>query len=232
MLSSEELHDELIGSMIAPGAGLVDLDDPAATDQIFDSIFVDAPPESTMFNSVDEGIPFVPYIPIHRHYTDNHAILNAYYSFIHPYFPILPAPQTNLEVDDPAAVSNGFEPVSPLALALLAILVLIPHPDDIYPDSDESICHRRQKAHSYSQMAVESIEVETELLESTTSPSAALSHSSPPHQRDRFHANVPVDLESVLAHAILSIYEYAQRGNLAKMRNRVRILLLLLLRRL
>ncbi|KAK5275491.1 Nitrilase, partial [Exophiala xenobiotica] len=105
-------------------------------------------------------------------------------------------------------------------MALLAILLLIPHPNDLFADSVESICQRRQEAHSYSQMAMESVEMETELLESATSPSAALENSRPSLRRERFHPGVPTELESLLAHVILSIYEYAQRGNLAKMRNR------------
>ncbi|KAI1628272.1 C6 zinc finger domain protein [Exophiala viscosa] len=204
MLSPEELHNELIGSMIAPGAGLLDLDldNKSHSDEIFDSIFVEAPKaDDIVFDVFDSSIQSLPYNPVIRHYSHNKAILNAYYIFIHPYFPILPPPQATLDVDDPASESTVFEPASPLVMALLAILVLIPHPGDLFPDSDESVCQRRQEAHSYSQMAMESIEVETELLESATSPSAALEHS-------------------VLAHAVLSIYEYAQRGNLAKMRNR------------
>lgn len=220
MLSSEDLQNELIGSMIAPGAGLLDLDDGSPSDEIFDSIFVEAPKEEIMFDAFDSGIQSLPYNPVIRHYGDNKGLLNAYYIFMHPYFPILPPPQATLEVDDPASESNGFQPTSPLAMALLAILVLIPHPDDLFPDSDESVCQRRQEAHSYSQMAMESIEVETELLESATSPSAALENSQPSLRRGRLHPCVPTELESVLAHAVLSIYEYAQRGNLAKMRNR------------
>ncbi|KAK4937188.1 hypothetical protein LTR10_022093 [Elasticomyces elasticus] len=223
MLSSEELHNELIGSMIDPGAGLLDLDldNNSHSDEIFDSIFVEAPKEEEIvFDVFDSGIQSLAYNPVVRHYRDNKAILNAYYIFIHPYFPILPPPQATLDVDDSASESTGFEPASPLVMALLTILALIPHPGDLFPDSDESVCQRRQEAHSYSQMAMESVEVETELLESATSPSAALEHSQPLLRRGRFHPCVPTELESVLAHTLLSIYEYAQRGNLAKMRNR------------
>lgn len=221
MLSTEQFHDELIGSMIAPGAGLLDLDDESHSDEIFDSIFLDAPKgEEVVFDAFEPNIQSLPYNPVVRHYETNKSILNAYYIFIHPYFPILPPPPTTLEVDDPASESKGFQPGSPLAMALLAILLLIPHPNDLFADSDESVCQRRQEAHSYSQMAMESVEMETELLESATSPSAALEYSRPSLRRERFHPAVPTELESLLAHIVLSIYEYAQRGNLAKMRNR------------
>lgn len=222
MLSSEELSDELIASMIAPGAGLIDLDGDGDgdIDQIFDSLFMDPAEDDTMFDASDRDLKFRPYQPLVRRYQDNKSILNAYYIFIHPYFPILPPPETRLDVDDPSTETSHFEPISPLAMALLAILVLIPHPDDEQPECDESVRQRRLAAHAFSQMAMESIEVETELLESATSPSAALSHSSPSFSRHRLHSCLPIELESVLAHNVLSIYEYAQRGNLAKMRNR------------
>lgn len=219
ILSSEEIHNDFIATMIAPGAGLIDVDDEDDSDQIFDNIFMSSEGDNTL-NTLDDDSQGKPYTPIARNYQENEAILNAYYIFIHPYFPILPPPVTKLKVDDPASESNFFEPASPLAMALMAILVLIPHPEDEYPDSDESVCLRRQRAHSFSQMAMESIEIETELLESVTNPSEALDHRRPSIDREKLHPCLPVDLEGVLGHVLLSIYEYAQRGNLAKMRNR------------
>ncbi|EXJ81415.1 hypothetical protein A1O3_07707 [Capronia epimyces CBS 606.96] len=226
MLSSGELHDDLIASMISPGAGLTDLDQDGDSDQIFDSIFLHAAaaedePEPLIKTLEDHGLGLVPYRPLLRRYHSTKSVLNAYYIFVHPFLPILPPPTTTLEVDAPVTTgSTDFQPASPLAMALLAILSLIPHPDDAHPDSDESVCLRRHEAHTFSDMAMESIEIETELLESATSPSAALDHTLPSFSRERFHPCLPVELESVLAHVVLSIYEYAQRGNLAKMRNR------------
>ncbi|KAH0837291.1 hypothetical protein AYO21_09998 [Fonsecaea monophora] len=222
ILSSEEIHNDLIATMIAPGAGLIDVGgDEDDSDQIFDNIFMPASEGSDSIDAMEEDEPQDKvYTPITRIYQENEAILNAYYIFIHPYFPILPPPVTTLQVDDPASESKFFEPASPLVMALMAILVLIPHPEDEYPDSDESVCLRRQRAHSFSQMTMESIEIETELLESTINPSEALDHRRPLIEREKFHPCVPVELEGVLAHVLLSIYEYAQRGNLAKMRNR------------
>jgi hypothetical protein len=215
-LSSEDIHNDLIANMISPGAGLIDVDEEDNSDQIFDDIFM---PDGSAMSGGDEAQGET-YAPLTRSYQGNDAILNAYYIYVHPYFPILPAPATPVLADLPTSQASSFEPVSPLVMALLAILVLIPHPDDEYPESEEAVCLRRQRAHSYSQMTMETIEIETELLESTTSPSAALDHHRPSIFREKFHPHVPVELESVLAHVLLSIYEYAQRGNLAKMRNR------------
>lgn len=67
---------------------------------------------------------------------------------------------------------------------------------------------------------MESIEIESEILDSNSSPSRALTGSSPTARRESFHPNVPVDIESIIALLILSIYEYAQRGNISKMRTR------------
>ncbi|OAP60358.1 hypothetical protein AYL99_05360 [Fonsecaea erecta] len=223
ILSSEEIHNDLIATMISPGAGLIDVGDGDQddSDQIFDNIFMPASSDGDeTMDSMDDDSQGKPYVPITRSYRDNEAILNAYYIFIHPYFPILPPPVTPLQLDDPMIESKFFEPASPLVMALMAILVLIPHPEDEFPDSDESVCLRRQRAHSFSQMAMESIEIETELLESTINPSEALDHRRPSVEREKLHPYVLPELEGVLAHVLLSIYEYAQRGNLAKMRNR------------
>jgi hypothetical protein len=147
--------------------------------------------------------------------------LNAYYIFIHPYFPILPPPHSSLHDDAPTnRILTSFQPSSPISLAISAILALIPHPSDLTTSHETSIFCRRDQAQLFSQMAIESIEIESEVLESITSPAEALSSSPSAFQRKRFHPDTPVELESVLSLLVLSIYEYAQRGNLAKMRNR------------
>lgn len=147
--------------------------------------------------------------------------MNAYYIFIHPYFPILPPPSSAVEQDAPLLQqSKDFVPSSPISLALYAILTLIPHPNDHMPDSQDSVILRRNQAHVYATMAIGSVEVEAELLASASSPAYALSSDPQTLGRAPFHPSVPVELESVLAFSVLSIYEYGQRGNLAKMRNR------------
>ncbi len=158
--------------------------------------------------------------------------LDAYYVFIHMYFPILPAPKSSPSIDRPLpgsghkskcrrlSTATDYEPSSPISLAILAILALIPHPDDSEASSPESFLLRRESAQSFALSTIESIEVESELLDSSTSPSRALKNGSPAISRQPFHPQVPPELESILALLVLSIYEYAQRGNITKMRNR------------
>lgn len=67
---------------------------------------------------------------------------------------------------------------------------------------------------------MESIEIESEMSDSDSWPSPALTSSSPTARRGPCHPNVPVAIESIIALLILNIYEYAQRGNISKMRTR------------
>ena len=157
--------------------------------------------------------------------------LNAYYDFIHSYFPLLP-PRTSPPCRDrplhcPVSCSNPsaeplmmYRPCSPLSLAVAAVLALIPHPADPEPTSPMSILQRRKYAHAFAQLANSIIEAECDLELSATDPGQALSNPRPPISRERLHARVPEDLETLLALLILSVYEYAQRGNLLKMRYR------------
>jgi hypothetical protein len=159
-------------------------------------------------------------VSCHNH-TNSICRLNAYYIYVHPYFPILPPSDSPLFEDDPLCnESDAFEPSSPISLALSVILALIPHPNDKQPQHPESVQYRRKHAEELSHLALESIEVESELLASVTSPAEALSGDTSLFQRDAFHPRTPIELEGVLAFLLLSTYEYAQRGNLVKMRNR------------
>lgn len=153
--------------------------------------------------------------------------------FIHPYFPVLPPPVSGPAVDRPSFrprdehreghgnnASDDFEPSSPIALAISAILALVPHIHGEEASSSESILYRNKSAHSFAESTMESIEIESEILDSDSSPSRALTGNSPTARRDPFHPNLPVEIESIIALLILSIYEYAQRGNINKMRTR------------
>jgi hypothetical protein len=113
-----------------------------------------------------------------------------------------------------------YRPRSPLSLAISAVLALIPHPRDHEPSSGPSLIQRRAYAHSFAQLANSTIEAECDLDLSSTDPGQALSATRPFVGRERFHSQTPVDLESLLALLVLSVYEYAQRGNLLKMRYR------------
>ena len=79
---------------------------------------------------------------------------------------------------------------------------------------------RRKYAQYLAQSAIESIEMEDELPESSIEPPKALNGSPRHNARLPFHMGLPTELECIVALDILSIYEYSQRGNLKKMSNR------------
>ncbi|RDW66692.1 hypothetical protein BP5796_09441 [Coleophoma crateriformis] len=218
-----------------PGAGLTNQDSfKDDTDFIFDTIFSNNF-ETTDVNDSGYGSPEVPKkIPepeksrsMARIYACDQDLLNAYYKYIHPYFPVLP-PKVEGQISSPsksseASFQNGSQdsmPSSPLALAISATLALIPHPNDPNPESMESVLQRRSQAQSFAVSALESLETESELLYSTTKPSEALSQGPSLLPRPPFHPQCRVENESVVALLILGTYEYAQRGNISKLRTR------------
>ena len=113
-----------------------------------------------------------------------------------------------------------FEPSTPLSLAISASLALIPHPDDPDPSGLHSVLQRREQAQALAQSAFESIEFESELPDSNSQPGEALSIDQNSLDRQPFHIQNPLENESIIALLLLSTYEYAQRGNIAKLRNR------------
>lgn len=134
----------------------------------------------------------------------------------------MPRLQNQIDVFD-----EGFEPTSPISLAISAILALIPCPEDTQHQHHESKLFRRKYAQYFAQSAFETIENDEEIPESAIAPHRALSSSGgadaarrQQHFRRPFHPGVPVELESVIALDILSVYEYSQRGNLKKMQKR------------
>lgn len=154
--------------------------------------------------------------------------LNAYYQFIHPYFPILPpasdlpCPDSPLEIDQPPEeeVHLLYRPKSPLSLAISSVLALIPHPKDTAATSAASVLRRRAYANKLAQLANAEVEDDCELFSSSVDPAQALSGGLPSVDREPFHNQTPVELESILTLLVLSVYEYAQRGNLLKMKSR------------
>ncbi|KAJ5246205.1 hypothetical protein N7468_001188 [Penicillium chermesinum] len=211
-----------IDDLSLPGAGLRHLDFSQANSVFpgFPSIPLDLSP-LPMSNNAQSLV---------RLYGSELAILNAYYDFIHLYFPILPPrvtpPSPDQPLHCPLSGSGNSEPLmvyrprSPLSLAISAVLALIPHPDDPEPASNLSVLRRRTYAHTFAQLANSIIEAESDLDLSTTDPSQALSTPRPPVKRERLHPRTPGDLETLLALLVLSVYEYSQRGNLLKMRYR------------
>ncbi|GAP92301.1 putative C6 zinc finger domain-containing protein [Rosellinia necatrix] len=213
-LPQQELNIE---DYIGPGAGLKPLADIFQdSDAIYDHLFQN-PIIDTSFDL---------HVPITRTYgNDDGAILNAYYIWIHPYFPILPPPEQVPEPDQPLALaenqSAGFqEPSSAISLAISAILALIPCPHDANPSSGESVRWRRTYSQFLAKSSLECIENENERPESSVEPSRALNGSDDYVFREKFHPKVPLEIESIIALDLLSVYEYAQRGNLKKMRAR------------
>lgn len=155
--------------------------------------------------------------------------LNAYYAFIHPYLPLLPPPASLPYEDRPVIVrlqSENFTPgeqvvpywpISPLSLALSAILVLIPPPGDM--DILSNTAKRRAYSETYANSALESVDRDIELHGLT--PEASDSRTNHAQSvRQQFHPNVQLDLEPILALVTLCTYEYCQRGNIPKMRFR------------
>lgn len=141
------------------------------------------------------------------------------------YFPILPAPENEPTPDQVVPLlecdSNKLEePSSAISLAISAILALIPCPEDTSPLDPESVAWRRKYSQFLAKSALESIESENDRPESSVEPSKALDDSDDELLRERFHPDVPLELESIIALNLLSVYEYAQRGNLKKMRTR------------
>lgn len=115
---------------------------------------------------------------------------------------------------------SDYAPSSPLSLAISSILALIPLNAEEHSGSWEQRSKRRNQAHDFASSCLNSIDFDTELIESIISPADALQKDWAENTRTQFHPNVPLKLESVLAMLLLSTYEYAQRGNMAKMRSR------------
>ncbi|KUL91011.1 hypothetical protein ZTR_00884 [Talaromyces verruculosus] len=219
-----------IEPLALPGAGLRHLDFSPEVQGMFVGMFTH--PAGGHHPAVPVSqVPLAPggKQPTVRAYGSEQDILNAYYEFIHPYFPILPPssaqPGPDLPLEDAGSHPNSptdeaslaYQPVSPLSCAISAILALVPLPN--IPDS-ASVMLRRSYSQTYARLATMRIEADGELIDSVTDPSQALNYAQPTINRPPFHPRAPVELESILALLVLSIYEYAQRGNMMKMRYR------------
>ncbi|RAL07803.1 putative C6 finger domain protein [Aspergillus homomorphus CBS 101889] len=220
-LPQEEEDEVWLGQLFtlgAPGAGLRSIESSVSEiEQIFDEIFAE---DSVRIPSEVEAETEVVELDLLQVYASDEDILDAYYVFIHLYSPLLPPPERLPVRNKPVYSASTYRPSSPLALAVCAILALIPHPDVRQPSKAECVKLRRETAHSYAQAALEAVEADLELLDSASDPSRALSEEVAQCTREPFHAKVPVGLEAVLALVLLSSYEYAQRGNIQKMCNR------------
>ncbi|KAL1855456.1 hypothetical protein Plec18170_004176 [Paecilomyces lecythidis] len=220
-----------IDPLALPGAGLRHLDFPTEVQSMFEDLFAPGDGQNSHV-PMEPAAAAPPKPPMVRAYGSEPDILNAYYDFIHPYFPVLP-PRDSLPYADqplnglgssPDALSEEpslmYQPSSPLSLAISAVLALVPHPDDPDPTSPNSVLLRRAYAHKFAGLATTYIEADQELIESSTDPSQALTNEMPVINREPLHPKTPIELEGILALLILCTYEYAQRGNLSKMKYR------------
>ncbi|KAI9645510.1 hypothetical protein NHQ30_006250 [Ciborinia camelliae] len=228
-------------SLATPGAGLLQKDEQLDFDMDFDfdANFL-GHSESLAINDgflpqpmVENAFEMNLENPVVRTYDNDEDILGAYYVYIHPYFPVLPPPLLHQAVDKFETGVRGindilfhsssnpqFQPASPMTLAASALLALIPHPDDPSPTSPESILLRRNQAQVFAQLAIDSVETENEMIESIMDPGEALSTQEPQIYRTQIHPQVRLEAESTVALLLLCTYEYAQRGNISKMRKR------------
>lgn len=135
---------------------------------------------------------------------------------IHPAFPILPPPLEDLPEDtdhisEPWAPNcqsfSDYEPTSPLILALLSVLTLLPHANNEHALEKDSRECRATFAQSLAQCALKSIEIGATPNQPTC---CSLSPSA-------FHSNVPAELEAPLAYCVLSLYQYLHRGEMTEM---------------
>ncbi|KAH1272476.1 hypothetical protein KXX16_001326 [Aspergillus fumigatus] len=162
-----------------------------------------------------------------RVYRCDQDLINAYYIFIHPYFPCLPPPAASQYEDTHEVLSIRpidanpsilpYWPASSLGLAIAAILVLIPplsgKPHDATQgDDDNTVKLRRSYADLFARSALESLE------ESLVPP---FNVNSANHSlQSTLHPEIPQKMEPVLALELLSLYECCHRMNVSKMRLR------------
>ncbi|KAJ5279416.1 hypothetical protein N7478_004788 [Penicillium angulare] len=169
-------------------------------------------------------------LPAIRVYTSEQDILNAYYIYMHPYFPLLPPSpvpiyedrsthfQRSIENMEPNRADLPYWPISSLGLALSAILVLIP-PMHQSSRNEASILARRSYAQFFAQAAISSSEKELDDIGPASNIGTMDANIS--QERSSFHSHVPQQLDPILALVVLAIYEHSQRGNISRMRARV-----------
>ncbi|KAJ5677973.1 uncharacterized protein N7477_003606 [Penicillium maclennaniae] len=229
--SKDPFLDDMIG-LVSPFAGVHNLDltpespsDATGSGQTWGQLTpsTDGPFTSASVSNSDSSAV--------RAYLCEDDIINAYYIYIHPYIPLLPAPDMPLREDcrcltrlsngamEPTRADVPYWPKSSLGLALSALLVMIPLSQDPSPMSDMGILVRRSYAQLFAQAALECVERDTDDLGpglNFATPGAQMSQA-----KSSLHSQLPSHLEPTLALVVLSIYEYCQRGNVSRMRARI-----------
>ncbi|KAL4804552.1 hypothetical protein BDV18DRAFT_161647 [Aspergillus unguis] len=164
--------------------------------------------------------------PVLRAYRNEDDLVNAYYIYIHPYFPVLPEPACPQYEDRAIAIPiTELEPslcnfptafTSSFSLALMSILVLVPVINDPDALTQRTVGLRRGYAALFAAIAFnkaqEAIEDDSGITHNTAGNCA-------------FQSNTPSELEPVLALLLLSMYEHCQGGNQSKMRARANLAL-------
>ncbi|GKZ37473.1 hypothetical protein AbraIFM66950_009023 [Aspergillus brasiliensis] len=196
-----------LARLCGPSATLRNVGTPMAEiESMFDSVFPRNPAETL------RDLQFVQPVNTVQLYGSNEDILDAYYIFIHPYYPILPPPARLPVTHNPARVDHpdGFKPASPLALAISAMMVLVPHKDVKYPARPEYVKIRREISRQYAEAAYAVVARDYQPLQAPGGLQGSLRDSI---DRPPFHPKLPVCLEGVIALSILCFYEYGQQGD-------------------
>ncbi|KAL3251448.1 hypothetical protein ABHI18_010657 [Aspergillus niger] len=197
-----------LARLCGPSATLRNVGTPMAEiESMFDSVFPRNPVETLRDFQSAQPVNAV------QLYGSNEDILDAYYIFIHPYYPILPPPDRLPVIHNPAGVDHpdGFKPASPLALAISAMVALVPHKDVKNPARPEHVKIRREVALRFAEAAYAAIAKDYQPLRAPGGFEGSLRDSI---GRPPFHSKLPVCLEGVIALSILCFYEYGQQGNL------------------
>ncbi|KAJ4859882.1 fungal zn(2)-Cys(6) binuclear cluster domain-containing protein [Trichoderma breve] len=211
--STQLLTPESIKHFVFPGAGLKR---------------PEAIGEQQQFYATSETLSVTESIDDHcaRIYDSEQAILNAYYIFIHQYFPILPPPKSRPTVDCPIqwplSVTEKIiphQPISPLSLALSAVLALIPLSQETRCTAAACVSFRKALAQQFAQAALQCIDADSEYLDfiSDRQIGSMTAVEQRSISREPLHPQTPVELESILALLLLSNYEHTERANLLKM---------------
>lgn len=109
------------------------------------------------------------------------------------------------------APDSSHDPISsdssPIGLAISTILSLVPLAEDQYYTQESSTTTRRHYSQLLAKRTIDAIESDSELPDSSFSPAKALLHDRSSLPRKAFHPQVPIELESIIALCILSVYE-------------------------
>lgn len=102
----------------------------------------------------------------------------------------------------------------------MAILVLVPLPEDPHPMREGFVVLRRSYANMYAHAALES--VETSSSERGQTIASHISDTNVGQEpRSSLHPEVPLTLMPILALLLLGVHEYCQHGNRRQMRAHV-----------